>query len=240
MVADELRFTNMFKLVDYCLRLQRGCRHVRQPDLAAFMTPAGGAQRPAAAAAAAAATAAAAAAMGPAAAGGAKEVSGTAAGTQIGPSATGTAAAAIPAAAAPKPAGPGAETAGDGGEAGGCGCGDLGLPEMAAEKLTVVLLLLSETAGWPSEARPSGADAAASAAATGVRHCGRARCRRCRQRAAAAGDRAAAMELLRERWRQMLGLAPLGLFASSPVLEDELSYLRLQLSCLEQQQQQVA
>ncbi|KXZ42198.1 hypothetical protein GPECTOR_184g267 [Gonium pectorale] len=125
-----------------------------------------------------------------------------------------------------------------------CECGDLGLPELAAEKLAAALLLMPPVASWwPAEAAEvaaaaGGGDAAATGggggggSSRGVRVCGRPGCRRCRQRAAAAGDVAAALALERGRWEQLLAMAPLGLFSSVPVLREEVAFLRAQLAAL--------
>ena len=236
MTLEELRFTNMFKLVSYCLRRAAGCSHAPPPDLSAFMKPA----MPAAAAA-------------PAAVAAQPAVAAAAAASPVGQGASATATASATAISAAAPAAPAAAAAATAG--GECGC-SLHLPDMAAEKLTAALLLLSEADCWPVQQPPppppppsqpgaggangdgcsegssaaTAAAAAAAAAAAGVRMCKRPNCRRCRRRLAAAGDRAAALAVLREEWGSLLRLAPLGLFASSPVLRDELAFVRLQLA----------
>ncbi|GIL66083.1 hypothetical protein Vafri_19692 [Volvox africanus] len=237
LVADELRFTNIFKLVDYWLRRQAGCTHVQAPDLNTFMLPSG-----AATAAAATATAAVIAA-----AANSEQTAATAcnAGRQCSDALQAGAAAApggtpsVPAAAPSGHSDSSPQVAGA-----GCPCGNLGLPELAAEKVAVALLLLPDAErmldevqqqqkqqdGLVAVAAAPGGDSITQAPGA----CGRPRCRKCRQRAARAGDRAAALDLLREGWRQLMRMAPLGLFASSPVLQDELAYLRLQLSSIEQ------
>ncbi|GLI67703.1 hypothetical protein VaNZ11_011971 [Volvox africanus] len=235
LVANEVRFTNIFKLVDYWLRRQAGCTHVQPPDLTAFMLPSGAA--PAAAPTATAATVAAAANS---------ELTAVTAcnADRLCPDALQAGAAAAPrgispvmAAAASGHSDSSRQTA----EA-GCPCGNLGLPELAAEKVAVALLLLPDAERMLDEVQQQQRDGLVAAAAApggdsiaqAPSSCGRPRCRKCRQRAARAGDRAAALDLLRERWRQLMRMAPLGLFASSPVLQDELAYLRLQLSSIEQ------
>ncbi|KAG2486764.1 hypothetical protein HYH03_014563 [Edaphochlamys debaryana] len=277
LTLGELRFTAMHRLVAHCLRRQRGCSHSPPPDLDAFMRPAGAAPAPAPAApsagtaagtapAAAPASGAACGAMagtgactGPAAAVKAATGAAPSAGAGAGAGATATpghcgAASAGPQAHAQAAASAGPQAAAAAAAAAGeCGCGDLGLPPMAAEKLATALLLLdlpplpdpaataaaapasaAATAAPDSAPAVAGVGAAAAAGGSsgggGVRVCGRPRCRRCRRRAAAAGDRAAALALLREGWRTLASMAPLGLFGSSPVLRDELSYVRLQLS----------
>ncbi|GLC38513.1 Glutathione gamma-glutamylcysteinyltransferase 1 [Pleodorina starrii] len=243
LVADELRFTNMFKLVDYWLRRHRGCNHVSQPDITAFMRPAG------AAAIAAAATVVPPPVSAPAVSSAVLSTHGS------DPSTAAHCAGSGGGGGGGFPAPARGEVQGGKGERtdGGCGC-DLGLPDLAAEKLAAALLLLSEADGWPlkeqphpqsnqqkDEAAPAPASGKAAEAAApgsvapgGVPKCGRPRCRKCRRRAAAAGDRAAALEELREQWAALMRMAPLGLFASAPVLKDELSYLRLQLAAVGQ------
>ncbi|GIL86497.1 hypothetical protein Vretimale_11591 [Volvox reticuliferus] len=243
LVADELRFTNMFKLVDYWLRRQAGCTHVQAPDLTAFM-------RPSSAARTAAPTGNAAiidANLEPTAA--------AACNTRSCPDALqGEAATFAPTSMVPVALGSGHRHTSQQIAGPDCPCRNLELPELAAEKVAMALLLLPDAERMLDEvqeqqngdapvamaAAPDGGSIVQALASSPPvpSSCGQARCRKCRQRAARAGDRAAALELLRERWRGLMQMEPLGLFASSPVLKDELAYLRLQVSSIDSQAQQ--
>ncbi len=137
-----------------------------------------------------------------------------------------------------------------------CGClaaaeAAAGGDPLAAEKLTAALLLLppeeewwpadgddvmageqgqegQEGQGWWLTVAPGGGEGDGSQPVR-LRVCGRARCRRCCRRAAAAGHAGCALWLLRDAWRSLVRLVPLGLFASAPILREELSYIRGQL-----------
>lgn len=251
MVADELRFTQMFRLVDFGLRRSRGCTHVMEPDLDAFVKPVRAAVVAATEMSPPPQQAGTATTLAPA--------SGQAAATRArAPSAASSEAPpsqpVVPVTSAaslsttptsspplPQPSSQTQEGSGKGSSASSiCNCGSLGLPELAAEKLSMMLLLLLprdilEVVGasvWEGVAqRQAGAGSAGDAGGINMptRLCGKARCRKCRQRAAATGDRAAGLELLREQWRRLLRLEPLGLFSSVPVLMNDLEFLRMQL-----------
>lgn len=133
--------------------------------------------------------------------------------------------------------------------AGPCGCQLDDLPELAAEKLATLLLLLpsldadehgrpqatQQQQHPPQQPGAESPDGAPPRPAPG-KQCGRSGCRKCsgsgaRGPATAPTDGGAVP--LRAEWEALLRLTPLGLFSSLPILGDELAYLRLQLGQLE-------